>query len=150
MAKATDRRRQDVKRTLVLPEYELGYPAGSSRLVNCETSSSATVLSRTGGLSTNQGSAVQHSPNQSSMDPGSTNENGTEPCVILVPEHELFTVEEKRSQLKKRRLTLLEACSKVTEHCRGGTSWVIQEARINDTNVAAGSVVVSGNKRCIR
>lgn len=38
---------------------------------------------------------------------------GEPPRVVLVAEHELFTVEEKREELKMKRFTLLEACRKV-------------------------------------
>lgn len=38
---------------------------------------------------------------------------GEPPRVVLVAEHELFSVEEKREELKMKRFTLLEACRKV-------------------------------------
>lgn len=130
-ARATDRRRQDVKRALVLPEHELGLPTGSLKLVDCEKSRAATVPSTTGAFSTNQSSVVQHSTNQTSMNPGSTNGNTAEACAILVPEHELVAVEDKRNQLKKRRLCLLEACSKVIHSGRGGATRALQGATAN-------------------
>lgn len=58
--------------------------------------------------------AVSATDQGSSIGKGGANE--VQPCwVVLVEEHELFGVEEKRKQLNDRRLHLLEACSEVMQ-----------------------------------
>lgn len=95
-AKATDRRRQEVQRALVSPEHELGLgpdldSADGKRSDNRD--------------STNRGSIAHGDSTGVSR--------RQERCVVLVPEHELFTVEDKRKQLNEQRLHLLRECLQV-------------------------------------
>lgn len=54
----------------------------------------------------------EHAPPQSEGGDGPI-AAGEPPRVVLVAEHELFTVEEKRAELQMKRFTVLEACRKV-------------------------------------
>lgn len=84
-AKAKDMRRDDVRNTLVPPEKELGLQNGDSE--------------------TKRDIAVDRDRQEQ--------EQQQQPWVVLVAEDQLFSIESKREDLKRSRVTTMEACCTV-------------------------------------
>ncbi len=87
-AKAKDMRRDDVRRTLVPPEKELPMVKGSQ---TCDSGTKPDPV-----VMGDRDRQQQH-----------------QPWVVLVAEDQLFTIEAKREDLRKCRLTAIEACCAV-------------------------------------
>ncbi|CAN0093950.1 unnamed protein product [Scytosiphon promiscuus] len=119
-AKVKDMERDGVQKTLVPPQKELPVTAVPGRLP--EEFRSSITLHRAGG-----GGGGSRALLKSGLD-GIINDNHEQATVVvLVPEDELFAVEVKREELKRRRCAIVETCSEGVERrqraCRVGVAF---------------------------
>ncbi|CAM9979561.1 unnamed protein product, partial [Ectocarpus fasciculatus] len=141
-AKVKDVRREDVRRTCVLPEKELPLINPPPQPTNTPTAPTApTPATVRAGTALNEarsgvGAAGWSQSLESGTDGGvAGDDGGGQALVVLVPEEELFAVEVKREELRRRRCAIVEACCQSAESRRKADDTRVALKRWRDTTV---------------